>query len=70
MRIYMLKKFKIPHPDSPLSLLAWQLVLFVYGAYIVLCFVMIAFHIESHDYAEIYLLMFSMIFELIVLGYL
>lgn len=66
----MLQKFKVPHQDSPLSLFAWRRVLSIYMAFIVLCLVLIAFHVASHMYGEIYLLILSMLSGFVVLQYL
>lgn len=66
----MLRKFRAPRQDSPLSLFAWRLVLSAYIAFIVLCLVLIVFHVTSRLYGEVYLLVFSMLFGLAVLKYL
>lgn len=66
----MFHKYRTPHPDSPLSPFAWQLVLYISLAYIILCAVIIVVHIISHHYGEIVLMVFSMLFGWIVLNYL
>ena len=66
----MLEKFKIPHPNSPLSPHAWRIVLSIYGAYVVLCFAIMIFKIASHQYVESIFLVLSMLFGLVVLNYL
>jgi hypothetical protein len=64
----MLEKFSSPSPDSPLSPFAWRMLLYIYGAYIALCLVIIGFHIASHSYESIYLLVLSMLSGLGILN--
>lgn len=66
----MFRIFKAPPPDSPLSPLAWNIVLYIYGAFAILCLVLIGLHIASHRYAVSFFLIFSMLAGLIVLDYL
>ena len=69
----MLRKIRTPPPDSPMAPFAWRLVLSIYGAYVVICLVIIAFHIASLHKQEAYealVLTLSMLLGWVVLKYL
>lgn len=66
----MLKKFKSPLSDSPLSPLVWRVVILIYCAFIALCLVIIAYHSASKYFAANIFLVLSMLAGLTVLKYL
>ena len=66
----MFQRLKTPPPNSPLTPFAWRLVLYLYGAYVVLCTVIIGFQIAAQQYPASGALILSMLAGLIVLDYL
>lgn len=66
----MLQRLKTPSPNSPLSPFVWRLVLYLYGAYIVLCTVIIGFQVAAKQYPASGILILSIWSGWIVLDYL